>query len=578
LLTLTTLCRVVHRAADELLLMDDKLLAATIHTMLAVALGRLTDFTSSLCVMKAMGNRGVVHTFGRQAIPMVWDFAETNPLNLLSASWSNMMDYLQRALEPLAVISNTGTAQSADAGCHPLPDDYAAAFITDPPYYDAVPYSDLSDYFYVWLKRALPKHEGFTEALTPKDEECIVDKAKGKNEAYFVNKMGQAMFEGRRILAPNGIGVVVFAHKSTSGWEAQLQAIIDAGWIVTASWPIDTEQPTRLRAQGSAALASSVHLVCRPREDESGAITDSVGEWRDILGELPRRIHEWMPRLAAEGVVGADAIFACLGPALEIFSRYSRVEKANGDIATLREYLEFVWAAVSTEALSLIFKFADAAGLEPDARLTAMWLWTLGGGNLAGEQVGDGAEETDDSGDDEDTGGKVAKLSGFTLEYDAARKIAQGLGVHLEQCQTLVEVKGDKARMLPVKERAEFLFGKSGSATSTQPGGKATKKKAKQQSLFNEMVAEEPASNSATWGDLKGPTAGSTVLDRVHQSMILFAAGRGELLKRFLVEDGIGKDARFWRLAQSLSALYPKECEEKRWLDGVLSRKKGLGF
>jgi hypothetical protein len=226
----------------------------------------------------------------------------------------------------------------------------------------------------------------------------------------------------------------------------------------------------------------------------------------------------------------------------------------------------------------LIFKDADTAGLEPDARLTAMWLWTLGGGNTAGEQGGDGAEEPDDNGDDEDTGGKVAKLSGFTLEYDAARKIAQGLGVHLEQCQTLVEVKGDKARMLPVKDRAESLFGKTSSATVTQTGERAAKKKAKQKSLFEEMVAEEPASNSATWGDLQGPTAGSTVLDRVHQSMILFAAGRGELLKRFLVEDGIGKDARFWKLAQSLSALYPKECEEKRWVDGVLARKKGLGL
>lgn len=189
-------------------------------------------------------------------------------------------------------------------------------------------------------------------------------------------------------------------------------------------------------------------------------------------------------------------------------------------------------------------------------------------------------EGEDDEAGDDDEPPFAFRLhpSSFILEYDAARKIAQGLGVHLEQCQTLVEVKGDKARMLPVKERAESLFGKSGSAAATQSGGKAARKKAKQKSLFEEMVAEEPASNSAIWGDLQGPTAGSTVLDRVHQSMILFAAGRGELLKRFLVEDGIGKDARFWKLAQSLSALYPKECEEKRWLDGVLARKKGLGL
>src|SRR6185295_5924368 len=98
------------------------------------------------------------------------------------------------------------------------------------------------------------------------------------------------------------------------------------------------------------------------------------------LQELPRRIHEWMPRLAEEGVVGADAIFACLGPALEIFSRYSRVEKASGEAVTLKEYLEQIWAAVAKEALVLVFKDADTSGFEPDARLTAMWLWTLNAG------------------------------------------------------------------------------------------------------------------------------------------------------------------------------------------------------
>ena len=102
-----------------------------------------------------------------------------------------------------------------------------------------------------------------TPALTPKDDECIVDEIKGKDRFYFENSMKLAMEEGRRILTPQGIGVVVFAHKSTSGWEAQLQAMVDAGWMVTASWPIDTEMRSRLRAKESAALASSVHLVDR---------------------------------------------------------------------------------------------------------------------------------------------------------------------------------------------------------------------------------------------------------------------------------------------------------------------------
>jgi adenine-specific DNA methylase len=172
----------------------------------------------------------------------------------------------------------------------------------------------------------------------------------GKDKKYFETTMAAAMAEGRRILTPDGIGVVVFAHKSTVGWEAMLQAMIDAGWIFTGSWPIDTEMGTRLRAMDSAALASSVHLVCRPRESPDGSVrTDDIGYWSDVLTELPKRIHAWMPGLASNGVVGADAIFSCLGPALEIYSRYSRVEKASGEVVSLREYLQEVWAAVSRE-------------------------------------------------------------------------------------------------------------------------------------------------------------------------------------------------------------------------------------
>src|SRR5690606_16246315 len=156
--------------------------------------------------------------------------------------------------------------------------------------------------------------------------------AKGKDKAFFEKTMTVALAEARRVVAPDGIGVLVFAHKSTAGWEAQLKAMIEAGWVVTGSWPIDTELANRMRAQGSAALASSVPLVCRPREHADGLLaTNDVGDWRSVLEELPRRIRAWLPRLAEEGVVGADAIFACLGPALEIFSRYSRVEKVSGE-------------------------------------------------------------------------------------------------------------------------------------------------------------------------------------------------------------------------------------------------------
>jgi putative DNA methylase len=273
------------------------------------------------------------------------------------------------------------------------------------------------------------------------------------------------------------------------------------------------------------------------------------------MERMPVRIHEWMPRLAEEGVVGADAIFACLGPALEIFSRYSRVEKASGEIVTLKEYLEQVWAAVAKEALALVFKDADTSGFEADARLTAMWLWTLNAGNTDTTN-GDGTE--DDDADDESEGvSKKAKATGFVLEFDAARKIAQGLGANLEDLHSLVEVSGETARLLPVGERARTLFGKNeGQVTTTR------KKRAPQMDLFK--VLEQADDGGTTFGETKVERHGETVLDRIHQSMILFAAGRSETLKRFLVEDGAGRDQRFWRLAQALSALYPSHTEEKR--------------
>lgn len=274
-----------------------------------------------------------------------------------------------------------------------------------------------------------------------------------------------------------------------------------------------------------------------------------------------------MPRLRKENIVGADAIFACLGPALEIFSRYDAVERASGETVTLKQYLEYVWAAVSKEALAMIFEGADASGFEEDSRLTAMWLWTLSTG--ANGSSGDAEDAFDKGQDDSST---RPKLTGFALEYDAARKIAQGLGAHLEALRSLVEIKADTARLLPVAERVKALFGKDESG----PGAKR-KKKASQMRFSFEAELEE-AEQEAGWGKNGAPRSGETVLDRLHQTMILFGAGRTEAVRRFLVDEGVGRDERFWRLAQALAALYPPATDERRWVEGVLARKKGLGL
>jgi adenine-specific DNA methylase len=573
-LTLVTLVHHLKLATKEIAKQHSDGLAEAVQVALALNIDKMADYGSSLASWSSPASQETVRgTFSRQALSVVWDFAEAYPFATSSGGWLHNLNYLISPLESEARAAlPQGHVERASATNHPMPDDSVDAFVTDPPYYDAIPYADLSDFFIVWLKRSLEgSHMAKNFAsLSPKDEECVVDEIKGHDGAFFEKTMGKALTEGRRLTKPDGVGIVVFAHKSTAGWEAQLQAMIDAGWVITGSWPIDTEREGRTRANSSAALASSVHLVCRPRENPDGSVrTDEVGDWRDVLAELPRRIHDWMPRLAEEGVVGADAIFACLGPALEIFSRYSRVEKASGEAITLGEYLVQVWAAVAKEALTMIFTGADTSAFEEDARLTAMWLWTLKTDDQRSENRDQSAE--DDSGDDEEGGGKKGGGGGFALEFDAARKIAQGLGAHLEDLASLVAVEGETARLLPVAERANHLFGKD-----EGKGAPIRRKRGPQMELFK--AAQDATQAEATFGETKVEKVGATVLDRVHQSMILFAAGRSEALKRFLVEDGAGNNTRFWTLAQALSALYPASTDEKHWVDGVLARKKGLGF
>jgi putative DNA methylase len=385
-LTLSTFAQLVrelplaHEAGT-----DDQGLIEAVKTVLALIVDRVAVRCTANCVWDATTGC-IMQVFNQgQSLPARWEFAEMSPCIDAGSGWATCVDYTIKVLEHVGSISHQGHAERATATAHPLPSDSAQAIITDPPYYAAIPYADLSDFFFSWLKRSLiGLHQDLLKPdLTEKPQELVslahrAAMYREKDNRWFEQQMSLACAEARRVCVPSGLGVFVFANKETQAWEAMLAGLINAGWVVTASCPIDTESGNRLRAKASAALASSVHLVCRPRKMPGGSVrTDEIGDWRDVLQELPRRIQEWMPRLAEEGVVGADAIFACLGPALEVFSRYSRVEKASGETISLKEYLEQVWAAVSKEALAMIFSGADATGFEEDARLTAMWLWTL---------------------------------------------------------------------------------------------------------------------------------------------------------------------------------------------------------
>ena len=486
-----------------------------------------------------------------------------------------------------ATYSDVGQVQSADATEHPLPDEAGGVWFTDPPYYDAIPYSDLSDFFLVWLKRALPDHPLLRDPfdpdnpLSPKAREAVQDETKTcggrvKDRAFFEEVMGDAFAEGRRVLRADGIGAVVFAHKTTEGWEALLAGMIRGGWTIVGSWPIATEMGSRLRARDSAALATSVHLICRPRPADA-----PVGDWADVLRALPRRVSAWMARLQGEGVRGADLVFACIGSALEIFSRCRAVETAEGREVGLAEYLEKVWEVVGRAALRQVLGAAEAGdsatgALEEDARLTALFLWTLQSTEAAStEDASTGAASTETTDANGNANDEEAAAKGVTLPFDVVRRFAQPMGIDLERWTGRVvgQSKG-VVRLLPVDERARELFG-AADAEAVAERIEAAPGDDLQGSLFAELEGAPPPPPRGRGGRIvsDGEAApgrpAATVLDRVHAAMLLQAGGHAVAL-RALIEAEQERGPDFLRLANALSALYPRGGREKRLLDAML--------
>ena len=558
--------------------------SAIIPDMLALSFTKGADGNNALCRWMP-GYESPVNLFSRQAIPIVWDFCESSPESRSRGVFLSSLDSLIEIIKNYS-SDKSGQVQQADACCSPLPSDSADLFFTDPPYYDAIPYSDLSDFFFVWLKRLLPNHPllkdpyNTSNDLTPKDREIVQDETRSydnhvKNREFFENMMAKAFAEGRKTLADHGIGSIVFAHKSTEGWEALLNGITKGGWTVTGSWPIATEMGTRLRARESAALATSIHLVCRPRPDNAG-----VGDWSHVLQELPQKVGKWIDRLEAEGVRGADLVFSCIGPALEIFSRYRRVETAEGQEISIGTYLEKVWEVVGRIALEQVLGSEESmarngatGALEEDARLTALFLWTLQSSDTTSTSTNE--EMDDESEDDEDTPKKAKAKAGFSLVYDVARRFAQPLGIDLTKWdKRIIDIDKGSVRLIPVWERAGTLFG-SDKVSRVD----ATFDVKEQLEIFEEYASKPLPKIKGKKVKLSGAEEAQpimvTTLDKVHAAMLLQDNGQTNAL-RALIKSEMERGQDFLRLANSLSALYPKGCDEKRLVDAMLLSVRGI--
>jgi len=363
LLTLSTLAVGVRTTYDAMLaagMPENR--AAAVSTYLAFCIDRVADHSSGISKWNSTGQI-INNTYSRQALPMVWDFAEADPFGSASADIQEYVDNEASIVAALCTIDHGVIARSS-ATSLPLDDLSQDAVVTDPPYYDNISYADLSDFFYVWLKRSIgflyPEDLGAN--LTPKRNEAVsVGHRHGGDKSlargFYEQTMARTFAEAYRVLKPGAPLVCIYAHKTTLGWSALVEALRAAGFVLTEAWPLDTEMPERSRGQNSAALASSIFLVGRKRDLDAG-----IGYEGDVLAELDGIIAERLDRLQEIGVTGSDLVIATVGAGLRAFTRYEKVEQDNGEPLAAERFL----AIVQNRVLDAIF--GGLAGADPATR------------------------------------------------------------------------------------------------------------------------------------------------------------------------------------------------------------------
>ena len=351
--------------------------AKAVVSYLGLMVGKLLDNFNALCTWDNTSENNW-HVFRRQALPMVWDYHEINPLGTLVGNWISFQRNLTPVLNSLSsmVIKTSVAVTQSSSTSLPYVDNYFDAVFTDPPYYDNVPYSYLSDFFYVWLKRTVGDlyPELFSTPLTPKSKEIVVyaNKLGGKKEAniFFESMLKKSFQEIHRVLIPNGIATIVYAHKSTFGWETLINSLLGSGLVITASWPIHTEMKSRLEARGTAALASSIYFVARKTERKE------TGWYNEVKEEIKKHIYKKLERLWQEGISGADFFIAAIGSSIEIFGKYEKVMDYEGNVIRADKLLNFVRDVVTDYAVREILHNGIAGELSPLTKFYLLYRWT----------------------------------------------------------------------------------------------------------------------------------------------------------------------------------------------------------
>jgi len=406
LVALNTLCELVTEAQEKIEkdamaagLISDKIrlidggcgataYSDAISTFLAFAIDRCADFNNSLCTWSP-SNEKVMHLFGRQAIPMVWDFSEANIIEGSVGGWTTCLNYIADCVESIPIVSKKkGTVAQLDAA-NTVWDIDNIILSTDPPYYDNIGYADLSDFFYVWLRKSLgPVYPNlFSTILTPKSQELVaipyrhdggLVEASEHFESGFIKTFSSLLPK-----LDKRFPITVFYafkqddsetesgesdnHSPSTAWETMLESLLKSGFQVTSTWPIRASQKWRMVSMGTNALASYVVFSCRPRASSAPLATR-----REFIAELKKSFPDSLKKLQESSIAPVDLVQASIGPGISVFSRYSKVLEADSSSMTIRTALQII-----NQELEAFFKHEEGE-MDNETQLLVDWFEQFG--------------------------------------------------------------------------------------------------------------------------------------------------------------------------------------------------------
>ena len=512
-LTLVTLVEKIRAAHSEMSSEEGNQgpYATAVATYLGLWLNRIADIFSSLCRWRS-DSEAVVGVFGRSGLPMVWDYAEAH---LASVSVNRLKEVLNTIKYLAQIRAEPAKVKQASAAKLPVehyPDAFFDAVLTDPPYYNNIPYAYLSDFFYVWLKRSIGAihPELFKTELTPKKDEIVAyshrEGGMAAGKRFFEEGLRKAFAEIHRVLKPNGIAVIVYAHKSNEGWETLINALLDSEFVITAAWSIETELKGRLVAQNTASLSSSIYMVARKK------VREPLGMYKDVMAELKEHLQSQCSELWESGISGADLSIAAIGSALQVFSKYEEVMDYEGTLIRAENIL--------TDIRELI------AAYDPEKIHVAT------SSISAGPQVYSSAQRIET---------EATPLTLFyhlwrkehgekELLFDEANQLARSLGIDLStECRegNFIRKEGASIRVLAPHERH-----------------------------IDDVADSEE------------------LIDILHHALLLWRSNERAEMFQCLARNEVGVNELIYNVAQAVSLALPLEAEERRWLEAWIADRE----